>query len=107
MSFVKAAGVAGAVGVILATAVVMLWLKVQAMERCKDPEKSPCGICRFCVKKAHREERAEWRKTIEAQEKAHLKEVEIERTRIDALQEEHKKTLREFANLFRDSAEQA
>ena len=93
-AFLKAVGIGGPLGVVLGLAVLYFARKVEAKERCKDPDAKPCGVCFLCRDRAFAKERTGWMEALKAQEAAHAAEIEVERGRVDALQDEQKQTLK-------------
>lgn len=49
---------AGPLAVVLGFAVTSLWRKLEALQRCSDPEAKPCGVCMLCDRRIGRAEHA-------------------------------------------------
>lgn len=101
---------AGPLALILGFAAATLWRKLEALQRCKDPEAKPCGVCTLCRDRTAQATHAEalarlaaahavtlaglgdsvaiLAAKVEAQQAHHMEAISEERDKRDALQVE-------------------
>lgn len=100
--------------VAMMVAIWYLWKDNQSKDRCKNPDKEPCGICRVCIERRHdimlekivaehSKGYTKIAKAVEEQERLHREEITQERERNDALHVENRATLREVLASFQET----
>jgi len=108
----KALAGGSTLALLLMICIIFLWKDNKAKDSCKEPDKSPCKLCRVCMDTKHENtihtlltaqatSMSDLASAVKTQEEFHKLEVTCERTRNDLLHTKNIDLLREVLDTFK------